>query len=108
MAARFGPVFAFASLVAAAPAFASDLVSYEAVYEVRLAHASGSFGPRAATGVYESRFAETCSGWDHKTHITLNLSFTEGTPTTNERFFSSFENKNGQDYSFAAVTFRNN
>lgn len=108
MVRRCGPFFALIASLAAAPTGASDLLSYEAEYEVRLAHASGSFGPRAATGIYETRFAETCAGWDQKTHIKLNLSFTAREPTTNERFFSSFENKNGRDYSFAAVTFRNN
>lgn len=107
MAGRCTSVLAFALVFAVAPALGSELMSYEAVYDVRLAHASGSLGPRAVTGVYESRFAEACDGWDHKTHVKLNLSFTEGAPTTNERFFSSFESKNGRDYSYAAVTFRN-
>jgi hypothetical protein len=106
MARRRSAVVALVFLFNVGPAWGAELMSYEAVYDVRLQHASGSFGPRAVTGVFESRFAETCGGWDQKTHIKLNLLFADGAPTTNERFFSSFESKNGHDYSFAAVTFR--
>lgn len=95
------------SCVLAAPAWAGDLLSYEAVYELRLTHASSSGGPRAATGLYETRFAETCDGWDSKTHTVLNLAFGEGPSVTNERFFSSWEAKTGRDYQFAAFTLKN-
>jgi len=88
-------------------AWAGDLLSYEAVYELRLTHASSSGGPRAATGLFETRFAETCAGWDSKTHTILNLAFGEGPSVTNERFFSSSEAKTGRDYKFAALTLKN-
>ena len=89
------------------PAWAGDLTSYEAVYELRLTHASASGGPRAAVGLHETRFAETCTGWETKNHTILNLAFSDGPDYTNERFFSSAENKNGRDYTFAALTLKN-
>ncbi len=84
-----------------------DLVPYEAVYDIRLVHASSSGGPRAANGVFESRFSETCEGWETKTHTVMSLAFSTGQSFTNESFFSSLEAKNGRDYSFASRTLKN-
>ncbi len=105
-------VFAAAMFIAAPLAFhgnarAADLIPYEAIYALRLTHASSSGGPRAAVGTFESRFIETCQGWDTKSHTTLSLTFSDGGVFTNERFFSSLEAKSGRDYSFAALTLKN-
>jgi hypothetical protein len=87
--------------------YAADLPSYEAVYDLRLTQASSSGGPRAATGLYETRFVQTCTGWDTKTHTIMNLAFSDGGIFTNERFFSSWESKNSRDYTFGAYMFKN-
>lgn len=102
-----------AAMIIAAPltfhgkARAADVLPYEAIYALRLTHASSSGGPRAAVGIYESRFIETCAGWDTKSHTSLSLTFSDGAIFTNERFFSSLEAKNGRDYSFAVLTLKN-
>ena len=90
-----------------AAAQAADLRSFEAVYDLRLTHASASLGPRAATGIYEIRSAETCDGWDTKSHVTMDLAFRDDTHSNNERFFSSWESKSGSDYRFAVRTVKN-
>ncbi len=95
------------SFAVSADARAADLLSYEAVYALRLTHASSSGGPRAATGTFESRFVETCDGWDTKSHTLINLAFSDGASFRNERYFSSLEAKTGQAYSFAALTLKN-
>ena len=83
------------------------LPSYEAVYEIHLTQASSTGGPRAATGIMEWRFAETCDGWETKSHTVMNLVFSDDSQFTNERFFSSNESKNGRDYTFAVLTVKN-
>ncbi len=88
-------------------AWAGDLLSYEAVYALRLTQASSSGGPRAAIGTFESRFTETCAGWDTKSRTLLTLTFSDGTVFTNERLFSSLEAKTGRNYTFAALTLKN-
>jgi len=98
---------AAAILTAATAARADDLPSYEAVYDLRLTHASASTGPRAAVGTFTSHFAETCDGWDVKSHTLIDLAFRDDTNFTNERFFSSWESKSGTDYRFAARTTKN-
>ena len=97
-----------AGLVAGSPAvWAESRPSYEAIYELHLTHASATTGPRAATGTYETRFAETCDGWDTRTHIVLDLAFRDGTNSSNERFFSSWESGDGLKYRFAVQTIKN-
>jgi len=97
-----------ATMLSAASASGANLQSYEAVYDIHLIRASETNGPRAAVGVLETRFTETCAGWETKTHTVMNLSFIVAEEaTTNERFFTSFENKNGRDYNFAVLTVRN-
>jgi len=86
---------------------AADMQPFEAVYDLRLTHASASLGPRAATGVYEMRLAETCDGWDTKSRIVLDLAFRDDSQSNNERFFSSWESKSGHDYRFAVRTVKN-
>jgi hypothetical protein len=88
-------------------ATAADMRSFEAVYDLRLTHASASRGPRAATGVYEMRSVETCDGWDTKSRIVLDLAFRDDSHSNNERFFSSWESKSGHDYRFAVRTVKN-
>jgi EipB-like len=100
-------VFVASLAVAAEPVHTPDLVPYEAIYDIRLSHASSSGGPRAANGVFESRFSETCEGWDTKTHTVMNLTFSNGRDFTNENFFSSLEAKNGRDFTFASLTLKN-
>ncbi len=90
-----------------ATAAAFDLPSYEASYELRLVRASAGEGPRAATGAFDSRFVETCDGWEVKSHIILDLTFRDDRTFTNERFFTSWESKSGADYRFAAQTVKN-
>ena len=93
--------------VSAELANAPGLVPYEAIYDIRLAHASSSGGPRAANGVFESRFGETCEGWETKTHTVMNLAFSTGQSFINENFFTSVEAKNGRDFTFASLTLKN-
>ncbi len=84
-----------------------QLPSFEAVYEIRLTQASSTGGPRAAVGQMEWRFAQTCDGWDTKTHTSMSLHFGDDSRAENERFFQSFEHKNGRDYTFAVQTIKN-
>jgi hypothetical protein len=111
MAGRCGIIAAIfgagLSVLTSAPIWAADLMSFEAVYDLRLSQASSSGGPRAATGIFETRFVETCTGWDLKSHTVLSLAFSVGPDITNERFFSSWEAKNGNDYTFAAQMLKN-
>jgi len=94
----------FAAAPATAAAVSPELTPHEAIYAIRLTHASATTGPRAATGSFESRLTQTCDGWDTKTHIVLNLAFNDGGNVTNERFFSSWESRTGRDYKFAVLT----
>lgn len=86
---------------------AGDLPSFEAVYDLRLTHASATVGPRAAAGTYEMRMVETCDGWDSKSHIAMDLAFRDDSSSSNERFFTSWESKAGNDYRFAVRTVKN-
>ena len=86
---------------------ALGLPSYEASYELRLVRASAGGGPRAATGMFNSHFAETCDGWEVKSHIILDLTFRDDRTFTNERFFTSWESKNAAKYRFATQTVKN-
>jgi hypothetical protein len=94
-------------LACAGHARAAELPSYEAVYDLRLTHASSTTGPRAAAGLYEIRSMRTCDGWDTKTHVVLDLAFRDDTQSNNERFFSSWESKAGNAYRFAVRTVKN-
>ncbi|MHB1204859.1 MAG: EipB family protein [Rhodospirillaceae bacterium] len=89
------------------PVKAADLPPYEASYELRLTRASATFGPRAAVGTYQYRVAETCDGWETKSHIIVDLTFRDDATFTNERFFTSWEAKNGGSYRFAVQTVKN-
>ena len=91
----------------ALPARATDLPPYEASYELRLTRASATFGPRAALGSYQYRVAETCDGWETKSHIIVDLTFRDDATFTNERFFTSWEARNGGSYRFAVQTMKN-
>lgn len=96
----------------AGAAEAANAPSFEAVYDLRLTHASSTTGPRAAVGTYDIKVAETCDGWDTKSHILLQLAFRDDTESSNERFFSSWESKPGESkagahYRFAVRTVKN-
>lgn len=91
----------------ATAASAADFPPYEAVYELRLTRASATFGPRAAVGQYNYRVAETCDGWETKSHIIVDLTFRDDQTHTNERFFLSWEAKNAASYRFAVQTVKN-
>ncbi|MBX7199991.1 MAG: cell envelope integrity EipB family protein [Rhodospirillaceae bacterium] len=86
---------------------AADLPPYEATYELRLTRASATYGPRAAVGWYQYRVAESCDGWETKSHILVDLTFRDEQTYTNERFFSSWEAKSGTTYRFAVQTTKN-
>jgi hypothetical protein len=92
--------------LACAPAGASaaGLSSFDATYAVQLARASLSTGPRAADGLLDYRFAETCDGWQTRTRVTMELAFRDGTTIKNERDFESYESKDGRSYTFAVRT----
>ncbi len=94
-------------VLAAVPAAAADLPPYEATYELRLTRASATYGPRAAVGWHQYRVAETCDGWETKSHILVDLTFREEQTYTNERFFTSWEAKSGTLYKFAVQTTKN-
>jgi hypothetical protein len=97
-----------AGLAGMVGAQAAELPSYEAIYDVRLTHASATMGPRSAVGTLELRFAKTCDGWDTKSHIQLDLSFRSGATSAHERFFSSWESLDGRAYRFAVRTIKDN
>ncbi len=86
---------------------AADFPPYEATYELRLTRASATYGPRAAVGQYSYRVADTCDGWETKSHIVVDLTFRDDLTYTNERFFTSWEAKNGASYRFAVQTLKN-
>ena len=100
---------AWARRVAARPPLPAvpDLPPYEASYDIRLIHASESKGPRAATGTFEFRVDRTCDGWETKSHTLIDLTFGDELRATNERFFSSWEAKDGVAYRFAVQTVKN-
>jgi hypothetical protein len=100
-------LFAGLVLAAALPAHAADFPPYEASYDLRLTRASATFGPRAALGTYQYRLAESCDGWETKSHIIVDLTFRDDATFTNERFFTSWEAKNGSSYRFAVQTVKN-
>lgn len=78
--------------------------SYEATYDVRLVEASASTGPRAAVGTLDLRLAESCTGWETRSHVVMDLAFRDGTTLTNERVFRSTESRDGRNYDFAVQT----
>ncbi|MDX2141935.1 MAG: DUF1849 family protein [Rhodospirillaceae bacterium] len=90
--------------MAGGPAWAASLPSYDASYSVQLARASLSTGPRAADGLLDYRFSETCDGWQTRTRVVMELAFRDGTTIANERDFESFESKDGRSYTFAVRT----
>ncbi len=98
---------ALAVLISAPASHAAEFPPYEATYDLRLSRASSTYGPRAAVGFYQYRVAETCDGWETKSHIVVDLTFREEQTYTNERFFSSWEAKNGGSYKFAVQTTKN-
>jgi hypothetical protein len=104
MAACRTRAFCAALAVLAASARAASLPSYDASYSVQLARASLSAGPRAADGLLDYRFSETCDGWQTRTRVVMELVFRDGTTIANERDFESFESKDGRSYTFAVRT----
>lgn len=98
---------AAAAVAAPLVAQAADFPPYEATYELRLTRASATYGPRAAVGWYQYRVAETCDGWETKSHILVDLTFRDDQTYTNERFFTSWESKSGTSYRFAVQTTKN-
>jgi hypothetical protein len=99
--------FPIVAMIASAPAAAANtpvLFSYDATYSVQLAQGSSSAGPRAASGILDYRFAETCEGWQTRTRVVMDLTFRDGTMLVNKRDFESFESKDGRDYTFAVRT----
>jgi hypothetical protein len=87
-----------------APAAGAALFSYDSSYDVQLARGSLSTGPRAASGVLDYRFVETCEGWQTRSRVIMDLTFRDGTMITNTRDFESFESRDGRDYSFTVRT----
>ncbi len=81
--------------------------SYAASYELRLIQASSSEGPRAAVGTIESVFQETCDGWETRNRTVIDLAFGDSKNFTNERYFQSWEAKDGDSYRFSVHTFKN-
>ena len=81
--------------------------SYAAGYELRLVHASSSEGPRAAVGAIESVFQESCDGWETRNRTVADLAFGDSKNFTNERFFESWESKDGASYRFSVHTLKN-
>lgn len=102
-----GVVSIFALQVSEPAAAATGLLSYSTSYELRLTRASASEGPRAAVGTLDSVFQETCDGWETRTRTVMNLAFNDSSNFTNERFFDSWESKDGRDYKFSVHTFKN-
>jgi hypothetical protein len=100
-------LLAMAPLAAPAMVRATELPPFEATYEMRLTHASETGGPRAMAGSYEYRVEQTCDGWETKSHMLLDLAFRDDTNFTNERFFSSWEDKTGSAYRFTTQTVKN-
>lgn len=80
------------------------LFSYDSRYIVQLASGSVTTGPRAASGVLDYRFAETCEGWQTRSRTIMDLTFRDGTALINTRDFESFESKDGNDYMFSVRT----
>ena len=107
LSARAAGLILAASAALVSAARAGDLPPYEASYELRLTRASATYGPRAAVGQYNYRVAQTCDGWETKSHIIVDLTFRDPQTFTNERFFSSWEAKNGASYRFAVQTLKN-
>ncbi len=82
------------------------LFSYDANYVLQLARGSVSTGPRAATGMLQYRFSETCDGWQTRSRATVDLTFRDSTTLVNTRDFESYESKDGREYTFAVRTIK--
>jgi EipB-like len=101
------PAFAMTMSIAVAAhdsMAAPALFSYDATYTVTLASGSLTTGPRAASGLLDYRFSESCEGWQTRSRVIMDLTFRDGSMLVNTRDFESFESKDGRDYTFTVRT----
>ena len=74
------------------------LVSYRAIYEVSLAHTSGSV--LAARGRMAVEFHDTCDGWSTTQRLIADMTDSEGASTRTDFFVTAWESKDGRTMRF--------
>jgi hypothetical protein len=80
----------------AAPA--PHLASYRAVYDVALAHTSGTV--LTARGRMAVEFHDTCDGWSTKQRLIADMTDAQGAATRTDFFVTAWESKDGRTMRF--------
>ncbi|HUO93217.1 MAG TPA: DUF1849 family protein [Rhizomicrobium sp.] len=87
----------------AAPA--PHLASYRAVYDVALAHTSGSI--LTARGRMAIEFHDTCDGWSTTQRLIVDMTDSQGAATRTDFFVTAWESKDGRTMRFDIGNSRN-
>ena len=96
------PVAALGLGAAPAP---PQLASYRAVYEVTLAHTSGSV--LTARGRMAVEFHDTCDGWSTTQRLIADMTDSQGAATRTDFFVTAWESKDGRTMRFDIGNFQN-
>ncbi|MGO8738451.1 EipB family protein [Rhodoblastus sp.] len=106
------PTLAFALFFAASPAAAQikppssqpvTLVSHRALYDLRLADASGAKAPAAASGKIAFDFSSDCGGYNQTLRQVVDLEPDEGEAHISDTRTTTFEDAAGADFSFSTA-----
>ncbi len=79
------------------------LVSHRAIYDLRLADASGSKAPANATGEIAFDFSSDCGGFNQTLRQVVDLEPDEGDDHISETRSVTYEDASGSDFSFSTA-----
>jgi len=82
---------------------ANEIVSYRAIYRMKLSKGVEQSDLVTANGVMSYSFQDQCDGWSSETSVLLNLGYQDGRSTLMNWTYADWETKNGLKYHFKGV-----
>jgi len=82
---------------------ANEIVSYRAIYRMKLSKGVEQSDLVTANGVMSYSFQDQCDGWSSETSVLLNLGYSDGRSTLMNWTYADWETKNGLKYHFKGV-----
>ena len=98
---------AAASLCAAAPGGAAEIMPHRALYTMSLARAGGDAGVTGASGTMAYQWGETCDGWTVEQRYRLKMGYADSQDVNIASSFVTWESKDGLRYRFNQKETRN-
>lgn len=98
---------AAASLLAAVPGGAAEIMPHRALYTMNLARAGGDAGVTGASGTMAYQWGETCDGWTVEQRYRLKMGYAESSDVNIASSFVTWEAKDGLRYRFNQKETRN-